>query len=45
VAATWVSHHLADRIELRTNSVGDLAFFRGVPATVKGVPATVQEGG
>ena len=26
--------HLADRIELRTNSVGDLAFFKGVPATV-----------
>ena len=34
VAATWVGEHLADRIELRTNSVGDLAFFRGVPATV-----------
>jgi hypothetical protein len=34
VAATWVGEHLADRIELRTNSVGDLAFFKGVPATV-----------
>jgi heme-degrading monooxygenase HmoA len=34
VAATWVNEHLADRIELRTNSVGDLAFFKGVPATV-----------
>ena len=34
VAATWVREHLADRIELRTNSVGDLAFFKGVPATV-----------
>jgi hypothetical protein len=34
VAATWVREHLADRIELRTDSVGDLAFFKGVPATV-----------
>jgi hypothetical protein len=34
VAATWVGEHLADSIELRTNSVGDLAFFKGVPATV-----------
>jgi hypothetical protein len=34
VAATWVGEHIADRIELRTNSVGDLAFFKGVPATV-----------
>jgi hypothetical protein len=34
MAATWVREHLADRIELRTNSVGDLAFFKGVPATV-----------
>jgi hypothetical protein len=34
VAATWVNEHLADSIELRTNSVGDLAFFKGVPATV-----------
>jgi hypothetical protein len=33
VAATWVGEHLADRIELRTNSVGDLAFFKGVPET------------
>ena len=41
MAATWVGEHLADRIELRSNSVGDLAFFKGVPATVKGVPATV----
>lgn len=41
IAATWVREHLADRIELRTNSVGDLAFFKGVPATVESVPATV----
>ncbi len=34
VAANWVREHLADRIELRTNQVGDLAFFEGVPATV-----------
>jgi len=34
VAATWVDEHIADRIELRTNAVGDLAFFKGVPATV-----------
>ena len=34
VAATWVGEHLADSIELRSNSVGDLAFFKGVPATV-----------
>jgi hypothetical protein len=34
VAASWVKDHLADRIELKTNSVGDLAFFQGVPVTV-----------
>ena len=34
VAANWVREHLADRIELRSNQVGDLAFFEGVPATV-----------
>jgi len=34
VAAAWIKDNLADRIELRTNSVGDLAFFKGVPATV-----------
>ena len=33
VAATWVREHLADSIELRTNSVGDLAFFKGLPQT------------
>ena len=30
VAATWVREHVADRIELRSNKVGDLAFFEGV---------------
>jgi uncharacterized protein YcbX len=34
VAATWVREHLGDRIELRSNQVGDLAFFEGTPATV-----------
>ena len=34
VAATWVREHLADRIELSSNQVGDLAFFEGVPVTV-----------
>ncbi len=34
VAATWVREHLADRVELRSTEVGDLAFFEGVPATV-----------
>ena len=29
LAATWVREHLADRIELRSHSVGDLAFFEG----------------
>jgi quinol monooxygenase YgiN len=34
VTATWVREHLADRIDLRSNQVGDLAFFEGVLATV-----------
>ncbi len=34
VAATWVREHLADKVELVTTQVGDLAFFEGVPATV-----------
>src|SRR5712692_7019829 len=34
LAATWVRENLADRVELRSNQVGDLAFFEGVPATV-----------
>ena len=33
VAATWVREHVADRVELRSNEVGDLAFFEGVLAT------------
>ncbi len=34
VAATWIGENIADRIELKTNSVGDLAFFKGVPKPV-----------
>jgi hypothetical protein len=34
VAASWVRDNLADRIELKTNYVGDLAFFEPVPASV-----------
>jgi Antibiotic biosynthesis monooxygenase len=34
VASTWVREHLADRVELRSSEVGDLAFYEGVPATV-----------
>jgi hypothetical protein len=34
VASTWVRDHVADRVELRSNEIGDLAFFEGLPATV-----------
>jgi heme-degrading monooxygenase HmoA len=34
VDASWVKENLADRIELKSSSVGDLAFFQGVPAKV-----------
>jgi hypothetical protein len=34
VAATWVREHLADRVELRSTEVGDLAFYEGVRTTV-----------
>ena len=34
VAATWMREHLADRVELRSNQVGDLAFYEGVRAAV-----------
>ena len=33
-AAAWVQEHLADRVELRSNEVGELAFFEGVTAAV-----------
>lgn len=34
VAATWVRDNLADRVELRSNHIGDLAFFEGVRQTI-----------
>ena len=34
VAATWVRENLADRVELKSNTVGDLAFFEGALARV-----------
>ena len=33
-AASWARNNLSDRVELRSNYVGDLAFLRGEPATV-----------
>jgi hypothetical protein len=43
IAATWVHENIADSIELRTSSTGDLAFFKGVAPTpnLQSVPATV----
>ena len=38
MAASWVKENLADRVELRSDYVGDLAFFKGVR---EDVPATV----
>ena len=34
VASSWVREHLGDRIELRSNMVGDMAFYEGTLATV-----------
>ena len=34
VAATWVRENLGDQIEIRSNQIGDFAFYEGVPATV-----------
>jgi len=34
VAESWVKENLSDRVALKTNAVGDFAFFQGVPATV-----------
>ena len=35
VATNWVRENLADRVELRSNMIGDLAFFEGkIPAKV-----------
>jgi heme-degrading monooxygenase HmoA len=34
VSSNWVRDHISDRVELRTNQVGDLAFYEGIPAKV-----------
>jgi hypothetical protein len=34
VAASWMRDNLADRVELKSNYVGDLAFFEPVVASV-----------
>jgi len=34
VSAAWDRDHVADRVELKKNQVGDLAFYEGVPAKV-----------
>jgi heme-degrading monooxygenase HmoA len=34
VATAWVRDNAAERVELRSNVIGDLAFYEGVPARV-----------
>jgi hypothetical protein len=34
VAAAWIRENLGDKIETRSNQIGDVAFFEGAPATV-----------
>jgi heme-degrading monooxygenase HmoA len=34
VAERWVREHLANKVELKSTQIGDLAFFEGVPAKV-----------
>ena len=34
VAADWVRENLNDRVELKSTTIGDLAFFEAAPATV-----------
>lgn len=34
VAASWVKENLSDRLVLKNDSVGDLAFFQAVPEKV-----------
>lgn len=34
VAANWVRENISDRVELRSNQIGDLAFYEGTPAKV-----------
>lgn len=40
IAATWDRENVADRVELRSTQIGDLAFYEGVPAK-EGTPARV----
>ena len=34
VAERWVREHIANRVELRSTQIGDMAFFEGTPAKV-----------
>ena len=34
VAENWVRENISDRVELRSNQIGDLAFYEGIPAKV-----------
>jgi hypothetical protein len=34
VATNWVRDNLGDKVTLRSNVIGDLAFYEGVPAKV-----------
>jgi heme-degrading monooxygenase HmoA len=34
VAERWVREHIANRVDLRTTQIGDMAFFEGTPAKV-----------
>jgi len=34
VAANWVRENIGDRVELRTNQIGDLAFYEGTRVKV-----------
>jgi quinol monooxygenase YgiN len=34
VAENWVRENISDRVELRSNQIGDLAFFEGATAKV-----------
>ena len=34
VAERWVREHLANKVELKSTQIGDMAFFEGAPAKV-----------
>lgn len=34
VAERWVREHLANKVELKSTQIGDMAFFEGTPAKV-----------